>query len=251
MAADDFHTLRREIFSAGLNIFETHSHVSSSILASFAGDMFGLGTLTLPASFARLGWLPALLFILLCLFGTIYTGRLFTLLARQVLLNFELKSCHCLSEVQHPSSSSESSVRQSYWSTEKAQGCKVDWKTSWLQVPSARTFDDFGKAAMGVKGQRIVYVAVYTTILLNPIIFQLTSVESLQQILFGARLPEWALGLVVAGLMLPLAQVILPWLLKHHRRQQKAYKRSRHLVQLNMYCIHAYSQIEANMNEGE
>ena len=46
-----------------------------------AGDMLGLGSLTLPAVFARLGWAPALAVIAICVIGTLYSGRLFTLLA--------------------------------------------------------------------------------------------------------------------------------------------------------------------------
>jgi hypothetical protein len=52
---------------------------------AFAGDMFGLGTLTLPADFARLGWLLGGGIIALCAAGTLYSGRLFTLLALQVM----------------------------------------------------------------------------------------------------------------------------------------------------------------------
>ena len=46
-----------------------------------AGDMLGLGSLTLPSVFARLGWIPALLVVLFCGLGTLYSGRLFALLA--------------------------------------------------------------------------------------------------------------------------------------------------------------------------
>jgi hypothetical protein len=55
----------------------------SVLLTTFImlGDMLGLGSLTLPAVFARLGWLPALAVIALCVVGTLYSGRLFTLLA--------------------------------------------------------------------------------------------------------------------------------------------------------------------------
>ncbi len=50
--------------------------------------MLGLGSLTLPAVFARLGWALALAVIVLCVVGTLYSGRLFTLLA--------VKACPCL-----------------------------------------------------------------------------------------------------------------------------------------------------------
>ena len=48
------------------------------------GDMFGLGTLTLPGDFARLGWVLAVAMMVLCLAGVLYSGRVFTLLAAQV-----------------------------------------------------------------------------------------------------------------------------------------------------------------------
>ena len=44
------------------------------------GDMFGLGALSLPSVFARLGWLPATALLLLFSAATVYSGRLFALL---------------------------------------------------------------------------------------------------------------------------------------------------------------------------
>ena len=44
------------------------------------GDMFGLGALSLPSVFARLGWLPATFLLLLFSAATVYSGRLFALL---------------------------------------------------------------------------------------------------------------------------------------------------------------------------
>ena len=46
------------------------------------GDMFGLGALSLPSVFARLGWLPATALLLLFSAATIYSSRLFALLWR-------------------------------------------------------------------------------------------------------------------------------------------------------------------------
>ena len=46
--------------------------------------MLGLGSLTLPSVFARLGWIPALIVVIVCGFGTMYSGRLFALLATKV-----------------------------------------------------------------------------------------------------------------------------------------------------------------------
>jgi amino acid permease len=40
--------------------------------------MFGLGTLTLPADFVRLGWIPALALVILFAIGDIYSGLLYT-----------------------------------------------------------------------------------------------------------------------------------------------------------------------------
>ena len=78
---------------------------------------------------------------------------------------------------------------------------------SAVQVPSARVFDDYGKVAMGRTGQFLVYVCVYGTILLTPIILHLTCAESLQQIFYQRSIPPLVAGGVVASIMLPLAQV--------------------------------------------
>ena len=50
------------------------------------GDMLGLGSLTLPSVFARLGWILAVIVVLLCGLGTVWAGRLFALLAVKVSL---------------------------------------------------------------------------------------------------------------------------------------------------------------------
>jgi len=53
--------------------------------------MLGLGSLTLPSVFARLGWIPALIVIVVCGLGTLYSGRLFALLATKVIQTKKLK----------------------------------------------------------------------------------------------------------------------------------------------------------------
>ena len=68
-------------------------------------------------------------------------------------------------------------------------------------------FDDFGGAAMGPWGRRFTYVTVYATILAEPIIFHLTSMEALQQIFYGAGVTPIFAALIVALAMIPLAQV--------------------------------------------
>ena len=77
-----------------------------------------------------------------------------------------------------------------------------------MQVPRARVFDDLGKAALGKTGQRLVYVGVYTTVLINPCIFQITSMESLQQIFYRRHMSTLVSGAIVAGIITPLAQVV-------------------------------------------
>jgi amino acid permease len=47
-------------------------------------DMFGLGTLSLPGDFARLGWAPAVTATLLLAAGGIYTGSLYQRLSLRV-----------------------------------------------------------------------------------------------------------------------------------------------------------------------
>ena len=75
------------------------------------------------------------------------------------------------------------------------------------QVSRARVFDDFGGAALGNWGRRAVYVTVYATILAEPIIFHLTSMEALQQIFYSAGLTQKFAALLVTAVMVPLAQV--------------------------------------------
>lgn len=121
------------------------------------GDMFGLGTLTLPADFARLGWAVALPVIGLCALGMLYSGVLFGRLA--------------------------------------------------THLPSTRAFDQLGSAAFGAHGKRMVYATVYLTILFEPVIFHLTCMESLQQMLFSASVSQIAAGSIVAFIIFPLGLV--------------------------------------------
>lgn len=76
-----------------------------------------------------------------------------------------------------------------------------------MQVSNARVFDDFGGAAMGAWGRRFTYVTVYATILAEPIIFHLTSMEALQQIFYGSGITPIFAAIVVAAVMIPLSQV--------------------------------------------
>ena len=117
-------------------------------------DMFGLGTLTLPADFARLGWAVALPVVIICAAGMVYSGVLFGRLASH------LSSC--------------------------------------------RAFDQLGAAAFGANGRRMVYATVYLTILFEPVIFHLTCMESLQQMLYAAKVSQLAAGSIVALLIFPL-----------------------------------------------
>lgn len=55
-----------------------------------------------------------------------------------------------------------------------------------------------------------MYLCVYGTILLTPIILHLTCVESLQQIFYQRSIPKLVAGVIVAAIMLPLAQVSSP-----------------------------------------
>ena len=121
------------------------------------GDMFGLGTLTLPADFARLGWAIALPVIAICAVGMVYSGVLFGRLA--------------------------------------------------THLPSSHAFDQLGVAAFGAQGKRMVYATVYLTILFEPVIFHLTCMESLQQMLYSANVSQLAAGSIVAVLIFPLGLV--------------------------------------------
>lgn len=129
------------------------------ILTTFVllGDMFGLGTLTLPADFARLGWAVALPVIIICALGMVYSGILFGRLA--------------------------------------------------THLPASHAFDQLGAAAFGASGKRMVYATVYLTILFEPIIFHLTCMESLQQMLYSANVSQIAAGAIIAVLIFPLGLV--------------------------------------------
>ena len=63
------------------------------------------------------------------------------------------------------------------------------------------------KRRWGGTGQFLVYLCVYGTILLTPIILHLTCAESLQQIFYQRNISPLVAGGIVAGIMLPLAQV--------------------------------------------
>ena len=66
--------------------------------------MLGLGSLTLPSAFARLGWVFALVLMGLCCAGTLYSGRLFTMLTLQVrkrLLTTSAAAGTCVGQIQY------------------------------------------------------------------------------------------------------------------------------------------------------
>ena len=44
-------------------------------------------------------------------------------------------------------------------------------------------------------------------VFLNPVIFHLTAVQSLQQVFYQRNLPFWLAGTIVAAIMLPLVQI--------------------------------------------
>jgi len=132
----------------------THWILTTCVLL---GDMFGLGTLTLPADFARLGWAVALPVIIICALGMVYSGILFGRLA--------------------------------------------------THLPASHAFDQLGAAAFGASGKRMVYATVYLTILFEPVIFHLTCMESLQQMLYSANVSQIAAGAIVAVLIFPLGLV--------------------------------------------
>jgi vesicular inhibitory amino acid transporter len=78
------------------------------------------------------------------------------------------------------------------------------------QVPNARVFDDFGSAALGLPGKRLVYGTIYTAILLNPVLLHLTSAEALEHSFPEQRFHPIVAPVIVAILMAPLAQASLP-----------------------------------------
>ena len=77
------------------------------------------------------------------------------------------------------------------------------------QVPNARVFDDFGSAALGLPGKRLVYGTIYAAILLNPVLLHLTSAEALEHSFPEQRFHPVVAPVIVAILMAPLAQASL------------------------------------------
>eukprot|EP00775_Hariotina_reticulata_P008889 gene8889-9067_t len=76
-----------------------------------------------------------------------------------------------------------------------------------MVCPNAMVFDEIGRAAMGTAGSALVYVTVYLTILCEPIIFHLTCVEALQQMLQASSLSRLTASLIVTVLVTPMAQI--------------------------------------------
>ena len=71
-------------------------------------------------------------------------------------------------------------------------------------VPNASAFCDYGSAALGSTGTRLVYATVYTVIAFEPPIFALTCVEAVRTL--APSLSRAAAGLLVSAAVLPLAQ---------------------------------------------
>lgn len=68
-------------------------------------------------------------------------------------------------------------------------------------------FDEIGERAMGRAGRLLVYGSIYLTILAEPIILQLTCVESLMQMLYTSGITRLQANVAVAVMVMPMAQV--------------------------------------------
>ena len=133
--------------------------------------------------------------------GVLNSGNLPALLGNWGRHDFYNHLRHTCGEAEHLSPDLEQALRQI-----SLQCLDPPWNVN-MQVTRARVFDDFGGAALGNWGRRAVYVTVYATILAEPIIFHLTSMEALQQIFYGAGLTQKFAALLVTVVMVPLAQV--------------------------------------------
>ena len=80
----DFNCASADLEAAGHPALKSHG--SGWILTTFimVAEMFGLGILTLPADFARLGWAVGLGLVLLFCLGMMYSGLLFSQLGAKV-----------------------------------------------------------------------------------------------------------------------------------------------------------------------
>lgn len=144
----------KQVAAGGSGGGTTHWALTTFILL---GDMFGLGCLTLPADFVRLGWLPALACLAAFALIDLYSGLLYQRLM--------------------------------------------------IRMPRAVVFDQIGEAALGAVGKAACYLTIYLTIMGEPVIFHLTSAESLAQVFYASGLSSKVASVAVAAMVLPLAQV--------------------------------------------
>jgi hypothetical protein len=157
----------------------THWLLTTCILL---GDMFGLGSLTLPADFVRLGWVPALALLILFGIGDVYSGLLYTrlLVALPDVVVFDqigaaqrvgALACVLLSRRRAPA------ARQAGACCALAGAAAADGAAAGPAAAAGA-----GERAMGKLGKALVFGTVYLTIAAEPIIFHLICVEALQQV---------------------------------------------------------------------
>ena len=77
------------------------------------------------------------------------------------------------------------------------------------KLPRAKGFDDFASAAYGRWGRILSYCTVYVAIFAVPALLHLTSAESLLQIFKPQGLTRVGANLIIAAVIIPLAQVSL------------------------------------------
>lgn len=174
--------------------------------------MFGLGTLSLPADFARLGWLPGLICLLWFAAAGTYSGLLYQVSAGAG----QLQDGSAI-QLQPSCQPARKACAQQLWVQLCAYCCSsviclagaqhlilafnlrcclpvccssalLPLQRLTLRVPRAVVFDEIGRAAMGSVGSGLVYGTIYLTILCEPIIFHLTCMETLRQVRKGCYL---------------------------------------------------------------
>ncbi len=138
--------------------------------------MFGIGALSLPSVFARLGWLVSDLLQLY--WQQACPGRLKS--------NGGNPSVFVAAGSADPLLVPATPFRQVSFVLLLlfGLGCGylgVLFSKLSVALPGAATMDEIGAAALGTTGRRLVYAVVYTTILVDPIALHITCMLALQQ----------------------------------------------------------------------
>ncbi|EFJ46056.1 hypothetical protein VOLCADRAFT_93559 [Volvox carteri f. nagariensis] len=150
----------------------------------------GVGVLSLPGAFARLGWIPAGLVLASLAAIVVYSGLLYTRLTTQPYRRTDQHGGH----------------GHHYDGRQHGAGGGGGWTGSRCRHPVM--LHSLARMALGRAGEVGAFLTAYATIWLLPAIFHITAVEALSQVLGPPDSPPLLLhGLLVLGAVVALAQL--------------------------------------------